>query len=293
MMNYYWKEGHLSGDQGRRILVLHNGQVSQCSHCLRRAGQGCPAGGNGKACRQMDVPRAKMHLYMQGLRAQTGYVSLKTLYLENQAKNFPSLMGFEEEIPNNIEEPEDGIESENLIEEKDRMIADLQKRVDELEPQQSEVNLLREALAQTKVDLNTSLKKIAFTQKATEQRLLESIENTDGFFADPVLIGVYSATLEEDKIDLETSENERMSRKETFLKSMEEKLDPKNQEHNERFQVIKNQILEKVKATQISRSRSRSWSKGSMKRELSTESLSSVSGNSPVRARTSGIPKKT
>ena len=202
-------------------------------------------------------------------------------------------MGFEEEIPNNIEEPEDGIESENLIEEKDRMIADLQKRVDELEPQQSEVNLLREALAQTKVDLNTSLKKIAFTQKATEQRLLESIENTDGFFADPVLIGVYSATLEEDKIDLETSENERMSRKETFLKSMEEKLDPKNQEHNERFQVIKNQILEKVKATQISRSRSRSWSKGSMKRELSTESLSSVSGNSPVQARTSGIPKKT
>ena len=46
MMNYYWMEGPLSGDQGRRVLVLHNGQVSQCSHCLRKAGPGgCPAGG--------------------------------------------------------------------------------------------------------------------------------------------------------------------------------------------------------------------------------------------------------
>ena len=109
------------------------------------------------------------------------------------------------------------------------------------------------------------------------------------------MIGVYSATLEEDKIDLEIGEEgdeQRMSRRETFLKSMEDKLDLKNQEHVERFKVIKNQILEKVKATQISRSRSRSLSRGS-KRELSTESLSSVSGNSPVRPRTSGIPKKT
>ena len=38
MMNYYWLEGPLSGDQGRRVLVLHNGQGSQCSHCLRMAG---------------------------------------------------------------------------------------------------------------------------------------------------------------------------------------------------------------------------------------------------------------
>ena len=51
MMNYYWLEGPLSGDQGRRVLVLHNGQMSQCSHCLRKSGKGgCPAGGNGKAC---------------------------------------------------------------------------------------------------------------------------------------------------------------------------------------------------------------------------------------------------
>ena len=57
MMNYYWLEGPLSGDQGRRVLVLHNGQVAQCSHCLKRAGEGgCPAGGNGKACKLLDTP---------------------------------------------------------------------------------------------------------------------------------------------------------------------------------------------------------------------------------------------
>ena len=95
--------------------MLHNGQISQCSHCLKRAGQGCPAGGNGKACKQMDVPRAKMHMYMQELRSQAGYISLKTMHLENQAKNFPSLLGTEDEIPNNMEEHEDGEVFENLI----------------------------------------------------------------------------------------------------------------------------------------------------------------------------------
>ena len=48
MMNYYWIEGPLSGDQGRRVLVLHNGQTSLCSHCPKKAG---PDGySKGKKC---------------------------------------------------------------------------------------------------------------------------------------------------------------------------------------------------------------------------------------------------
>ena len=35
--NYYWMEGPLPGDQGRRITVLHQGQSQQCSHCLKTA----------------------------------------------------------------------------------------------------------------------------------------------------------------------------------------------------------------------------------------------------------------
>ena len=87
MMNYYWMEGSLSGDQGKRVLVLHNGHIPQCSHCLRRAGNGgCPAGSNGKACNLLKTPRAKMAQYMQSLREKIGYVSLKTRFLELQAK---------------------------------------------------------------------------------------------------------------------------------------------------------------------------------------------------------------
>ena len=91
--NYYWLEGPLPGDQGRGILVLHNGQPSQCSNCLRRASTGCPGGGNGKICELKKTPRAKMLSYMQSLKVKLGYESLKSKYLEKQAKNFPSLHG--------------------------------------------------------------------------------------------------------------------------------------------------------------------------------------------------------
>ena len=62
--NYYWLEGPLPGDHGRRILVLHNGQVPQCSHCFKKANTRCPGGGNGKICDLKKTPRAKMLAYM-------------------------------------------------------------------------------------------------------------------------------------------------------------------------------------------------------------------------------------
>ena len=48
--NFYWMEGPLPGDVGKRIVVLHNGQATQCSNCLCRAGVDCQAMGVGKAC---------------------------------------------------------------------------------------------------------------------------------------------------------------------------------------------------------------------------------------------------
>ena len=54
--NYYWLEGPLQGDQGRRVLVLHAGQQQQCSHCLRKSSTGCPGGGNGKICEMRKTP---------------------------------------------------------------------------------------------------------------------------------------------------------------------------------------------------------------------------------------------
>ena len=96
--NFYWLEGPLPGDVGKRIVVLHQGQATQCSNCLRRAGAGCPAMGIGKACHQMKTPRAKMNTYMQSLRDKIGYVSMKIKYTESQAKMFPSMLGLPGEM---------------------------------------------------------------------------------------------------------------------------------------------------------------------------------------------------
>ena len=295
MMNYYWLEGPLSGDQGRRVLVLHNGQATQCSHCLKKAGPGgCQAGGNGKACNLMGTPRAKMFHYMMSLKSQLGYVSLKTKHMERQARHFPSLPGFDTEISSNMDEIGDTDSADivpmNPIEEKDKKIAALEKNLELLKSKETEIASLKEALTKSTSELKTaknhqrtSIRKLNFTKTATEQKLVDSISNPDGFHADPILIGVYSATLDEDEFDFDENKEtatliEGRSRKEIFLKSMEEKIDPKNKEHQERFMEIKNQVLEKVKATQISRARSRSVSMSSrgnsQKRDLSTDSLS-------------------
>ena len=57
---------------------------------------------------------------------------------------------------------------------------------------------------------------------------------------------MYSATLDEDEFnfDEETNDNgdgskDDRSRKDAFLKSIEEKLDPGNKEHKKRFHEIK------------------------------------------------------
>ena len=86
--NYYWMEGPLSGDEGRRILVLHSGQAQQCSNCLENSPI-CPAAGNGKLCKEMNIPRAKMSEYVNRLKIKTGYTSLKAQYLEMQSRHFP------------------------------------------------------------------------------------------------------------------------------------------------------------------------------------------------------------
>ena len=125
-------EGPLPGDVGKRIVVLHSGQITQCSHCLSKAGSGCPAMGIGKACERAGTKRVKMTTYMQSLRGLVGYVSLKIRHIEKQAKMFPSLIGLpgekssQEEVDSAWAMKEDDINPEsnmsNPIEEKDKTI---------------------------------------------------------------------------------------------------------------------------------------------------------------------------
>ena len=63
--NFYWLEGHLLGDQGRRITVLHYNQSQQCSHCLKTVDEGCPGLGQGKRYEERQGVRAKMLVYMK------------------------------------------------------------------------------------------------------------------------------------------------------------------------------------------------------------------------------------
>ena len=70
MNNYYWLEGPLPGDPGRRVLVLHPGQQRQCSHCLQWEDSGCKGGGNGKLCKDNNEPRGKMFSYMDMISKQ-------------------------------------------------------------------------------------------------------------------------------------------------------------------------------------------------------------------------------
>ena len=113
---------------------------------------------------------------------------------------------------------------------------------------ETEITHLKEVLTNSTKDLDqeknshqTSLKKQSFTQKATEKRLLDSISNPEGFHTDPVLSGVFSATLDEQEVDCDDMENPNSgrSRKDNFLKSMEEKIDHTNAEQKERFLLIK------------------------------------------------------
>ena len=284
MENYYWMEGPLSGDKGRRILVLHNNQEYQCSHCLKKSSTGCPGHGNGKACEQLGTTRGKMYLYMQSLRAKVGYASLKTIYMEDQARQFPSLTG-KDTVNTEMHEEDDEVVPTNPIEQKDKKIASLIKDLELAKAKDEEIKNLKEALNKssselkaTKKSFHTIQQKLNFTKKATENSIVENISNPNGYIEDPVIIGVYSATLNEDEIDEQEEDTkdkkDMRSRKENFFKSMEEKINLENPDQKERYIQVKNQILEKVKATKVSRSRSRSNSIGQgIKRNLADENI--------------------
>ena len=158
--NFYWLEGPLPGDAGRRITVLYNGQPQQCSYCLKLSSTGCKAGGNGKLCESMGTPRAKMSVYMESLRLQDNYVSLKIRYLEQQARSFPVLgrkngrLDINEQADNidNIDIIDDSEEGHvailpvSPVEERDAKIANLEKDLENLQNQMKENNNLQENL---------------------------------------------------------------------------------------------------------------------------------------------------
>ena len=136
--NFYWLSGPLDTDQGARITITHEGQVSQCSNCLRRAND-CTSGGKGKLCKDNKVPRADMKDYMRYLKEDHGFTSLKNKYRED----FPLQTdndGFGHIEDQDLEEQGD---QEN-IEEGAAAMADSAAIIAELQRELSEANAARE-----------------------------------------------------------------------------------------------------------------------------------------------------
>ena len=261
--NFYWLEGPLPGDSGRRITVLYNGQPQQCSYCLKLSSSGCKAGGNGKICESLGTQRAKMSSYMESLKLSDNYVSLKSKYLEQQSKSFPSLgrkagpqLNGQAESMDRVDgetEAEDEVLPVSPVEERDNQISALQKTLNDLQEQVKDVNVLKEKLTKTKAENNSFRKlssqltqKLNLTRKTNEIKLAEMI--CSGSTEDtPHLVTAYTATLSEDDFDLDITKNEITPKHATFLKNVEDKCDLKDEGQKERYCEIRNQVLDRVK----------------------------------------------
>ena len=261
LYNFYWMEGPLSGDAGRRITVLHAGQIQQCSNCLKLATQGCPGQGNGKACIALKTERTNMSTYMETIRQQHGYQSLKSKYYEQ----FPAIGGAGNFGANEILErnEDDEITSHtNAIEDKDKTISELQNALEESRKEISEVNALKDSLAKTKSELviarkssNLKCRKIEFARKITEQRMSNSLSNLSGD-AEEELVNLYSTLVDEDTFDFK---DEEIIPTDDFLKNVQDKLAVRGDipEEHESLERFKSKILERVKQRKCNRAYNR------------------------------------
>ena len=136
--------------------------------------------------------------------------------------------------------------------------------------------------------------KINFTRKATEEKIVENISNKESYREDPLLIAVLSATMNEEEIDVDDTEDWKQepvaedgrSRKDLFiLSTLESKIDQSDTIQQERLSHIKHQVLEKMKITKMSR---RSLSSSSQKRRHSL--VGTEDSRSGSRPRTNSPP---
>ena len=104
--NFYWMEGPMDNDRGCRITVLHNGQLQQCSHCLRRK-DSCPGGGVGKLCEKKGTPRGMISDYMKHLKLHHNYSSLKMKYLQEEFPLLDSPRQLDDGFGHMVEKDED------------------------------------------------------------------------------------------------------------------------------------------------------------------------------------------
>ena len=230
----------------------------------------------------------KMPVYMEFVKINHGYRSLKARYFEQ----FPTLGGTGTSGLNDMSEnggdgDDDEILPINPLVEKDLEISNLKKALEQCRKEVSESTVLQEQLAKTKSELKNSQRasslarnKIEFARKVTEQRMSNSISGS-GFAGgdEEELVTLYSTLVDEDSFEL--GEDDLITPKAEFLKVVEEKLQLRGsiQGETDKLEAVKNKILEKVKERKSERRSRRDSvsSNSSKKRENSDHSVRSSS----------------
>ena len=290
--NYYWLEGPLPGDQGRRILVLHSGQDQQCSNCLGQSSS-CPANGNGKLCTEMKTPRAKMSSYMNSLKISVGYSSLKAQYLAAQLRKNPTWGGQAQDIdvldlendeicPSNplvkkdskISQLENSLKaSTEAKKEMDDKIAALEKIISEINSTKDhEVNRLRE-------ELKTANKKVDTVLKGSTNKLILAITDnleltSDEFDSSCTLLAssAFEPTMTEEIITSMNTESAPEGEIDVF-KVIQEQVDLKDPVQSQRFSRARDKVTESLIKSAKSKILARS---PSAKRRLSQEATNNA-----------------
>ena len=250
--NFYWVEGPLETDQGTRITVLHNGQVQQCSHCLRRA-ESCPSNGMGKVCEKMGTPRGQMGDYMNHLKYQHNYVSLKQKY---QQEEFPQLGGrkhFSDGFGHIVEENEDVEDAEiTVVENKDK-----DAKIAEHEALLSDHNKIKQQLVETKSRLESAKKKRK---------------------PDPEAERVAKIVITSEAIEYDSAQDKVITKNEDVLNRLVDENCKATDDRDNRKLLLKNKVLEKVRV--IERKRKGVTTAKSLKRGRSDDSESDTDGGS-------------
>ena len=239
--NYYWMEGPLSGDQGCRITVLHNGQMQQCSHCLRREDI-CPGGGNGRACESLKTKRGRIGDYMKYLREGHGYTSMKMEYTQTQFPALGAQQDADQGFGHMIETAELDMEETGETQHHKQQLSDMnvlqQKLVESEAKIKAEQSIARDAQ-----------KKLEHVEKVASQRLVESMPLANFEEHSNHLTMLLATVLQKDDFDY-NPETDRVEPKNApeFLKRIE-KTCGDCPDKSEKLDVIRNKVLEKMKRT--------------------------------------------
>ena len=269
--NYFWLEGPLPGDQGRRVVVTHQGQPQQCSHCFgydsqkygKQVSDLCPAKGNGKACRLLETPRAKMGAYMKELERLVGYTSLKVKYSKKL-----SVEDIIEDAQNEEEESEatPRVVFKTPVAERDELIQTLQDQKSELE---AEVPQLKEQLTKVSklLEIERNMQKQKYNKdiqmkKIIDKQVSESIKSDYSLLSkNRQLISLLALFQDRDNFIIdEENQTVKPVQEQDFVEEITREIEGFIQE-TERLADVKNQLLEGLKIRWLKKSRR--WSNAS------------------------------